>query len=282
MYFQTLDDSNARLSGLRRLNRAGFEKDMLRSFAAHGSAQANLLAQLKHGADISGALVEASREAGKDETRLRPVYNQLATKFRAVMTPRTGALARLEDGVMKFNSFYMLTSSMGYFFQNQTQPVYAVGQIAGDFGYTKQPATFGKLFSGYGIAKKVVNTSWMRQAVNVASMGWLGKNAAVEIDIQQAPPELRPLFQAMQDRGVLDVGVTEDLSRFSISSEGNLISRGYREMTHRLYQSARYVESINRIASAVAAFRMAQQNPAKMRKFEMTPLEYALSVVEDT
>lgn len=282
MYFQTLEDSNARLSGLRRLNRAGFDKDMLRSFAAHGSAQANLIAQLKHGAEISAALIEAKREAGKSTSRLMPVYNQLATKFRAVSTPRTGVLARVEDSIMNFNSFYMLTSSMGYFFQNQTQPIYAAAQIAGEFGYTKQPAVFGKLLSGYGVARKVVNTGWMRQAVNVASMGALGRNSAVELDITKAPPELRPVLQALQDRGILDVGVAEDLSRFSIDSEGGLLSRGYREMTHRLYQSARYVESMNRISSAVAAFKMAQQNPAKMRKLGMSPLEYAVSVVEDT
>ena len=174
MYFQTLDDSNARLSGARRLNRAGYDKNMIRSFATHGMAQANLIAQLKHGAAISAALVETRQEAGTSPRKLMPIYNQIAQKFRAVMTPRTGMFASLEDSVMKFNSFYMLTSSMGYFFQNMTQPYFAVANIAEISGYSQQPAVWGKLLSGYGVARKVINTGFMNQVKNVASMGRLG------------------------------------------------------------------------------------------------------------
>jgi hypothetical protein len=279
MYFQTLDDSNARLSGTKRLNRAGYDKDMLRSFAVHGMAQANLVAQMKHGADISAALVDAYKEAKKTPRALMPVYNKIALKFQRTMTPRTGLMADIETNVMKFNSFYMLTSSLGYFFQNMTQPIYAMANIAGEFGW-KQAQTWGKLFSGYGVAKKVINTSFLNQIKNVASMGLLGGNSTVELDIDQAPPELRPLLKDLQMRGLLDVGIAEDLRHVNMSE--NIAVRKYDEMTHRLYQSARYVEANNRIASAVAAFKMAQQNPQKMKRLKMTPKEFAIRIVQDT
>ena len=281
MYFQTLDQSNARLSGARRLNRAGYEKDMIRSFAAHGMAQANLLAQMKHGGEISAALVGIKNEAKTNATALNPIYNQIAAKFRRTMTPRTGMLANAEDALMKFNSFYMLTSSLGYMAQNFTQPYFAVANISEISGYSGQAAVWGKLFSGYGVAKKVINTGFLNQIKNVASLGLLGKNSTVELNIDNAPPELRPLLKQMQDRGLLDVGITEDLRSMSAEA-GNKATRGYEEMTHRLYQSARYVEANNRIASAVAAFRTAQNYPAKMRKLGMTPQEYALRIVQDT
>lgn len=281
MYFQTLDQSNARLSGARRLNRAGYEKDMIRSFAAHGMAQANLLAQMKHGGEISAALLEIKKEAKSNPKALNPVYNQIAMKFRRTMTPRTGMLANAEDALMKFNSFYMLTSSLGYFVQNMTQPYFAVANVAEVTGVSGQAAVWGKLFSGYGVAKKVINTSFLNQVKNVASLGLLGGNSTVEVNIDNAPPELRPLLKQMQDRGLLDVGITEDL-RSLASEAGNMVTRGYDEMTHRLYQSARYVEANNRIASAVAAFRTAQQNPAKMKRLNMTPQEFALRIVQDT
>jgi len=281
MYFQTLDQSNARLSGARRLNRAGYEKDMIRSFAAHGMAQANLLAQMKHGGEISAALVGIKQETKTNPKALTPIYNQIAAKFRKTMTPRTGMLANAEDALMKFNSFYMLTSSLGYMAQNFTQPYFAVANIAEISGYSGQAAVWGKLFSGYGVAKKVINTGFLNQIKNVASMGLLGKHSTVELNIDAAPPELRPMLKQMQDRGLLDVGITEDL-RSLASEAGNLGTRAYEEMTHRLYQSARYVEANNRIASAVAAFRTAQKNPAKMKKLGMTPQEYALRIVQDT
>lgn len=281
MYFQTLDQSNARLSGARRLNRAGYEKDMIRSFAAHGMAQANLLAQMKHGGEISAALVGIKEEAKTNPKSLNPVYNQIAAKFRKTMTPRTGMLANAEDALMKFNSFYMLTSSLGYFVQNMTQPYFAVANVSEVSGYSGQPAVWGKLLSGYGVAKKVINTGFLNQVANVASLGLLGKHSTVELNIDAAPPELRPMLKQMQDRGLLDVGITEDL-RSLASDAGNPVTRGYEEMTHRLYQSARYVEANNRIASAVAAFRTAQKHPAKMKKLGLTPQEYALRIVQDT
>ena len=279
MYFQTLDDSNARLSGIKRLNRAGYDKDMLRAFAEHGMAQSNLIAQIKHGADISSALVAAREEAGKNPKALLPVYNKIALKFQRMMTPRTGMLASLETNVMKFNSFYMLTSSLGYFFQNMTQPYFAVANVSGEFGWN-QAQTWGKLLSGYGVAKKVINTGFLNQVKNVASMGLLGGNSTVELNIDKAPPELRPVLKELQARGLLDVGITEDLRHVNMTP--NTIVRAYDEMTHRLYQSARYVEANNRIASAVAAFKMAQQNPQKMKKLKMTPAEFAIRIVQDT
>ena len=279
MYFQTLDDSNARLSGTKRLNRAGYDKNMLRAFAEHGMAQANLIAQMKHGGDISTALVGAYKEARKTSSQLMPVYNKIALKFQRTMTPRTGMLADLETNVMKFNSFYMLTSSLGYFFQNMTQPYFAVAQISGEFGW-RQAQTWGKLLSGYGVAKKVINTSFLNQVKNVTSMGLLGGNSTVELDIDKAPPELRPVLKELQLRGVLDVGVTEDLRHVNMSP--NVAVRAYDEMTHRLYQSARYVEANNRIASAVAAFKMAQANPQKMKRLKLTPAEFAIRIVQDT
>jgi hypothetical protein len=62
----------------------------------------------------------------------------------------------------------------------------------------------------------------------------------------------------------------------------NVAIRAYDEMTHRLYQSARYVGANNRISSAVAAFKMAQQNPQKMKRLKMTPSEFAIRIVQDT
>ena len=279
MYFQTLDDSNARLSGTKRLNRAGYDKDMLRAFGEHGMGQSNLIAQMKHGANISAALVDARKEAGKNKRDLLPVYNTIALKFQRMMAPRTGMFATLEDNIMKANSFYMLTSSLGYFFQNMTQPYFAVSNISGDFGWA-QAATWGKLFSGYSVAKKVINTSFLNQIVNVGTLGLLGGNSTVVLDFNKITPELVPVLKELQARGLLDVGITEDLRHLNMSP--NMAIRAYDEMTHRLYQSARYVEASNRIASAVAAFKMAQQNPQKMKSLKMTPSEYAIRIVQDT
>jgi gas vesicle protein len=286
MYYQTLDESSARLSGARRLNRAGFDKDMMRAFAYHGRAQANLISQMKHGAEISEALIQARMEARKKPNQLMPIYNVLAKKFRSVMTPRSGALAKIEDNLLKFNTLYMLTSSIGYHVQNFTQPMYSAAKIAGDFGIGQYGKTWNAMFRGWNVASKVINTSMLNQLGNVASIGVFGKNSNVELDLGKAPQKYRNILRTLQLRDLLDVGVEEDLNLDNEFDTGyklpNAAIGAYETITHRLYQAARYVEANNRIASAVAAYDLAERNPAMLRKMKMTKDEYVISVVEDT
>jgi len=286
MYYQTLDESSARLSGARRLNRAGYDKDMMRAFAYHGRAQANLISQMKHGAEISETLVQARMEARKKPQQLMPIYNVVAKKFRSVMTPRSGALAQIEDNLLKFNTLYMLTSSIGYHVQNFTQPMYSAAKIAGDFGIGEYGKTWGAMSRGWNVASKVINTGMLNQLTNVASIGVLGKNSNVELDLSKAPPKYRNILRTLQLRDLLDVGVEEDLNLDNEFDTGyklpNAAIGAYETITHRLYQAARYVEANNRIASAVAAYDLAERNPAMLKKMKMTKDEYVISVVEDT
>ena len=282
MYFQTLDESNARLSGVKRLNIAGFDKDMLRSFAKHGQAQANLITQMTHGGEIAGALVEAGLEASKSPKELMPTYNDLARKFRSITTPRNGFLQKLESGLVKFNSVYMLTSSIGYFIQNSVQSMYGMTMISGDMGFGKTPSTLKAMNDGYRVASKVINTSVARQLRNVATLGLWGKDSTVKLNIDEAPPEMRDMLETLQKRGLLDVGIVDDVTFDGSDGTGNTLTEAYREMTHRLYQSARHVEAMNRISTAVAAFKMAQKNPKVMKRMGLSPMEYAIRVVQDT
>ena len=59
LYFQSLDERSARLSGSRRMNRAGYDKNMMRSFLSHARAEASLISQMENGASINAALAEA-------------------------------------------------------------------------------------------------------------------------------------------------------------------------------------------------------------------------------
>ena len=45
-YFESMDARDARTSGARRLNRAGYDKDMVRSFVFQARAEANLIATM--------------------------------------------------------------------------------------------------------------------------------------------------------------------------------------------------------------------------------------------
>jgi hypothetical protein len=208
----------------------------------------------------------------------------IARKYANVLTPRTGLVNSVQDHILAFNTVYMLTSSIGYHVTNATQPMVSVAKISGDFGgYAK---TWGKLISGYKVANQVINSSLLRQLGTAASVGFVDLNNKVDIDVSKAPPKYQQLLETMQLRKLLDVGVEEDLNledRFDTGYETlNKMSDAFGGLTHRLYQVARYVEALNRVSSGIAAYDMAQTNPAMLKQLKMTPEEYAISVVEDT
>jgi hypothetical protein len=90
----------------------------------------------------------------------------------------------------------------------------------------------------------------------------------------------------MQLRQILDLGIEEDLSEFDRFRTGfgmvDSASDKLGTTVHKLYQVARFVEAHNRIATAVAAFDLAQKDPAAMKVKKMTPQEFAIATVEKT
>jgi hypothetical protein len=272
MYIQSLDERSARLSGARRLNRAGYDKNMMRSFLYHARAESSLIAQLENGTEINTAFAEAGRETREGdgnnrEEEKQAVYNMVARHYTDTLQQKE---TPIQDRIAAMNSVYMLTTSIGYHVTNATQPIMVtVPRIAGDFkNYT---GAWSALFKGYGVS---IAATRMTSAMET------------EIDIDKAPPRYRKLLEHLQQHQLLDLGMEEDLStweRFNTGYEPlNRLSDTLGKITHKLYQVARYVEAHNRISAAVAAYDMADKNRSKVAAMKMTPLEYATAVVEDT
>lgn len=267
MYFQSLDERSARQSGARRMNRAGYEKNMLRSFLSHARAEAALVANMEHGAEINTAFAEANVEASQDEANLRSVYNMVAKHYRDTLV---GKETPIQDRLAAMNSVYMLTTSVGYHVTNATQPMMVtIPRLAGDF--KNYSGAWGALTRGYKVSVKAAK---------------LGKNLEADIDVSKAPPKYRKLLEDLQLRQLLDVGMEEDLSEFDRFNTGyeplNRLTDKLGTVVHKLYQVARFVEAHNRISAAVAAYDMALANPEVPKRLKMTPEEYATAVVEDT
>lgn len=270
MYFESMDERDARRSGSKRKNRAGYEKNMIRSFLSHARAEAGMISTMEHGSDINVALAEARQQSDKDPEALKPVYNMLVAHYKDTLTYQDTAFQRIQDRLAAVNSVYMLTSSIGYHVTNATQPaMVTVPRLAGDFG--DYSGAWDKLGSGYKVA--------------IASAK-MTKQFETQIDLDKVPPKYRALLEELQLRNLLDVGMEEDLSSFDRFNTGyealNVASDKLGMVTHKLYQAARLVEAHNRISSAVAAFDMASKKPQVAKRQGMSPAEYAISVVEDT
>ena len=271
LYFQSLDERNARLSGSKRLNRAGYDKNMMRSFISHAKAEAGLIAQMENGAAINTALQEASKET-KGEGNLRDdEKNQafvLVTQHYKEMLK--GDETPIQDRLAAANSVYMLLTSVGYHVANSTQPtMVTVPRVAGDFN--DYGGAWKGLTKGYGLSMDLVSMS---------------STMETNVNVDKAPAEYRSLLKRMELAQLLDVGMEEDLSSFESFDTGfdslNFASDTAGKVTHKLYQVSRLVEAVNRISAAVSAFDMARKNPARLREMKMTAEEYAVAIVEDT
>jgi len=280
LYFQSLDERSARLSGSRRMNRAGYDKNMMRSFLSHARAEASLISQMENGATINAALAEAKPSSGARKEQ-QDTYNMIVKHYKDTLnqvdTP-------IQDRIAAANSVYMLTTSIGYHLTNATQPIMVtLPRLAGNFN--DHNGAWAALFKGYGVARSIIDGSFINQVKTAATVGLVGTNQ-VGINIEKAPPEYRRLLEYLQLHQLLDVGMEEDLGNLDKFDFGydsiNKASDFLGGMTHRLYQVARYVEAHNRVSSAIAAYDMAKKNPNAMRQMKMTPLEYATAVVQDT
>lgn len=291
IYAESLAENNARLSGLKRKNRAGYDENMLQSFFSHAHGQARLVAQMKHGKEINAELANAREQNKKNSRDTQEVYNLFATHYQRYVNPATGPMVALSDRIASFNTVTTLTSSVGYHVTNAMQPIISQQKMASDFNdYSGAVAAQVK---AYKVAKDVIDGTVAnavknigRQAATTTTVGLFDFKNLVELDVSKAPPHLRELLEGLQLQQLLDQGIEQDLNFESTLDTGYGFIDGasdkFKNISDRLYQTARYVEAYNRVSVAVAAFEMANKNRSKLAKMKMTAQEYATAVVEDT
>ena len=267
MYFEQLDERDARQSGARRRNVEGANKDMLRSFLSHATAQASFISRMEYGADINQAFRDMKDQAkGEDLSR---TYAVLSRHYEDMMSYKA---TPIQDRIAAFNSTMMLTSSIGYHFTNMTQPIMVtIPRLAGDFNdYT---GAWRSLTRAY------------KYSVAAAKMA---KNLETNIDVESRaiPQKYHAILKHLQLQQLLDVGMDEDLSQFDRFNSGYMTldkaSDAAAKITHKLYQVSRWVEAQNRITSAIAAYDLATANPDALKRMDMTVEEYVTAAVEDT
>ena len=277
MYMSSLDDTNARESQAKREGVAGFNKNMVRSFLSHARAEANLIAQMEHGSDISAALVEAKQESRADPEHLGEIYNLIVSHYSEMVN---GKETPIQNVVAAVNTVWMLTSSVGYHFTNATQPtMVSLPVLAATFG--DYVGTWKQLAPMFGVGYQIA-----RDIVTFQEQNGKFLHRQAEVDMSKVPPEYLALMAALQERKLLDVGLEQDLAEFTRLNTGsdvlNKASESASNVTHRLYQVARVVEMYNRVATAVAAHDMALKKPDKIKHLGMSTVEFAIKIVQDT
>ena len=271
LYFDSLDEDNARRSQAKRQGFAGYSEDMVQAFVRNGTSEANLIASMEHGKSIYQALA-LTRVQAKGDEKLEKVYSMMVAHHTADLSNKQ---TPIQDRMAAVNTVYMLTSSIGYHVTNATQVMMVtIPKLVGDFGTGNYGKAMKLYFKGLLIASDVVE-------FNMKTLKFQTK-----IDISKAPKKYQALLEELQLRQLLDVGVEQDIAEMNRSETGFAIidkgSEAAGKFAHRLYQIARMVEAYNRVSTATAAFELAQSQPAVTKRLGLSATEYAIGVVEDT
>ena len=286
MYAESLEETSARQGQQKRQGKgiAGFEQDMLSSFASNGRSEASIISNMRYGQEIAVALGALRKEAETmdDETNdqdasMMKVYNMMAYHYNSMLNKKAKPFT---DGIASTVTAWFLTTSVSYHLQNATQTIaVAVPIIAADFGnYTD---TMKELTKGYAVAHDMISYDKKIPFIGSKEATW-----TVNIDLSKAPPELRDLLTNLDQKEILDLGIEQDLAETNAAETGfktvDTVLKASGSMSHKLYQVPRGVEGYNRIATAVMAYNMAVKNPKVMKILKTNPIDYATKKVQDT
>lgn len=244
MYFQAVDEHNARTAGLQRMGRYGFEEDMMRSFLHNAKAQANFLAHLEFGGEVNDAFYKMKAQAKDSVTGKRShqdAFNMLTAHYAdSLKTENTP----IQDRITAFTSVMQLATSIGYHVANFTQTLMVSGpKLAADFN--NWHGAMGHIFRAYPLLR------------NINLSGNFNFDAIKDTG-------LRNMLQRAADMGVLDVGMDENLSHLeatrtgyaALDKTGSVLNKA----VHNLRKVSRAVETANRVAAAVAGYRMSMES----------------------
>ena len=261
IYFQSLDEHDARQSGLKRKNISGFDEDMMRSFLAHARSEAGFLSNMKHGKETNAAFYAMGKEVkgpnGKREHQnmFNTISAHYADSFKSKETP-------WQDRAMAMTSAWQLSTSLGYHITNATQTaMVTVPKLASDFN--DYSGAWSALIQGY----KTLKETGMWGNIKVSAVKDEG---------------LRGALQRAADLGVLDMGMDADLGKFDAFKTGlagvDNTSAVARRALQLLRQVSRAVETANRVASGTAAYNMARKHGQTVEQAQ----QYAVRVIQST
>lgn len=260
LQLMALKQTSARKSELRKLGVSGGDMDMMRNFVAQGAADAHMVSSMMFSKKIDDAINDMRKEAFSDfndePEKARRFYNELMLRHASGMAYEHSNMA---ETIKTATSMMMLSFSPSYYLTNLTQPwVLSVPYMAGEHSYAKVNA---EMLKSYGeIAKS-----------------WGDLNAIQPLDLDKISEDVRDAIQELANRGRIDIGVDKEIGAFHSLKAGQ-VSNAFDKAGSVIRALSQKVESINRVSTAAAAYRLAKESG----KSHEQAIEYADKVIRAT
>jgi len=184
---------------------------------------------------------EIGRFTKVDRDRVGSQYNELVRRLDNPFDDGQGFAEETARTAMGVQSLWYLLSNPSYYILQLTQSwVMTAPYMSGEFG----TSAYSELAKAFAALKPVVQTK-------------LGRGRQ-EITFEEFPDDVREMFTTLQERNVLDVGMSHDFGSLGENSSflmGIASSKTQWGMA-KLYHAARSVELINRMSASLAAYNL--------------------------
>ena len=257
LHLSLLSEQSARQSEKRRRKIAGAEKDMMRAFATQGRATAHFISSLENSEEIYDSLRDMKEEARKGTEGTRAERSRYYNEFmkRHVMGLDYEPSPFI-DKALNTTSVWMLLTNPSYYLQNMTQPfMMSLPVVGAKHGYDKSWKEFTRAYT------------------DIASV--IRRHGLGEDSYNKLPQDVKDVVEELVNRGRIDISLEQDLGRWRSTEDSKLDKFG--RATEYLRGIAQDIESINRVATAVAAYRLEARTNNKANA-----INYADSIIYRT
>ena len=207
-----------------------------------GFVAANSATNLKKVSALGEMRSQLSQLTGEDSAVYVGYFNRLLERLNDPFDNSQSFMTSASRKVMGVSSLYLLLSNPSYYMMNATQTTMLTGPVlAGEVG----PRAWGAIADAYRSIKPVYKGIFER---------------GTEITFEGMPERQRNLFLTLQERNILDVGMTHEF--------GSLHQGRWGSVLQKLYNGARAVELINRSSAALASYNVKMDQLTKGRKFD--------------
>lgn len=255
---------------------AGAMEDMKRAVAVAGRQNAYYIARLNHAKEVADALHEMGRDA-KGDINLEHVYRELEQRHALNMqwhdTP-------WQDAIGKAAWTWFLGASPAFLAINAAQPwLVSAPVMAGEYG---AGAATRELARATADAFKVMKQArwkdgkfdlWSGIDPDTVEGRFMTRNEKGE-QVSEERKALRELIQ----RGVIDEGLNPELAMYAESGGTGLLTK----LSRAFGWPAQQVELVNRVATALAAFRLERAKQGGRPDAYQKALDKAYATVVNT
>jgi hypothetical protein len=262
LYIQSMPERSALKSQLRRLNVKGVKAtEMRRSFAAASMRASWHLSRLEFGDAMQKQLLEIRTGEGDDQ---RVVGAELAKRLVSAFQQDTPSL--LMERLSNLSYLTYLGLSPSFFIMNAAQPwVISLPIMAAKFGIKRATAELGTAFTDVAAAMKA---SAQDQ-----------KTWRFELNLEEFKDEgERAMLSELFNKGIIDVTIEHDLGSLASGQETTAFGKVMQFAT----LPAHHTEVVNRVMTALAAYRLAMAGDLGTKASAADATAYAEQVVADT